>query len=82
MAAGLGAEGGEGGLGGLDGLGCVFGVELGAGTDQLAGGWVVDLKGLAGGGLDPLAVDIADVGLEKGGIFELDRVMCWSACRV
>lgn len=31
----------------------------------------MDLEGLAGGGLDPLSVDIADVGLEKGGVFEL-----------
>jgi hypothetical protein len=66
-------------LGGLDRLGCIFGVELGTGADQLAGGWVVDLEGLAGGGLDPFAVDIADVGLEKGGILELVRVKYCSA---
>lgn len=74
-AARLCAEGGEGRLGCLDCLCCVLGVELGAGADQLAGGWVVDLEGLAGGGLDPFAVDVADVGLEEGGIFELVRVM-------
>lgn len=75
LATGLGAEGGEGGVGGVDGAGRVLGVELGAGADELAGGRVVDLKGPARGGLDPLAVDVADARLEERRVAELDYVV-------
>lgn len=34
----------------------------------------MDLEGLARLGLDPLAVDVADVLLEEGGVFELSFV--------
>lgn len=66
-------------MGGVDSLLCVLGVELGAGADQLPGGWVVDLEGLARGGLDPFAIDVADIGLEEGRVPELDARMCLSS---
>lgn len=58
-------------MGGGDGLGGVGGIELRTGADESACGWVMDLEGLAGGGFDPLTVDVANGGLEEGGVFEL-----------
>lgn len=62
-------------MGSIDSFLCILGVEFGTGADQLSGGWVMDLEGLARGGLDPFAVDIADTGLEEGWIPELEARM-------
>jgi hypothetical protein len=67
------AEGLKGlGSGGNRGLG-VLGVELGRNTNEFASGWVIDVKGLAGAGLDPFAVDEAYSRLQQGRIIELEQ---------
>lgn len=48
----------------------IGGVHFGHSAEDLAVGWVGDFEGRAGGGVDPLAVDVA-LGLEEGGIVEL-----------
>jgi hypothetical protein len=70
------AEGGEGSVGSIDSLLRVLGVEFGASADQFPRSWVVNLECLAGGGLDPFAIDVADIGLEEGRVSELEAWVC------
>ena len=72
----MGTEGGKGSIGSIDGFLRVLSIEFGTGTDQVSGGWVMDLERLAGGGLDPFAIDVADVGLQEGRVLELEAQMC------
>lgn len=74
FAASCLAEGFEGFMGGGDGFVDVFRGKLRACSDDGAGGWVMDIEGLAGCCVFVFAVYIAFLD-EKGGVVELAWVV-------